>query len=151
MQCTPSFLTKVRVKLFGDKWKVLNCRNIAVLPFYHCQVLLGCYSYLLLLDWLGRRQGLQFLDKPGQNPTLIKVGRRIRSRLNQSFSHNRLVSISIAHSRMKQDEVPVMQNRQPCSSPNQAIKKAITIAHTSIKPQVGNSGLSYAPFFKIKT
>ena len=150
MQSAPPFLTKIGVKLSRDMWKVLYYRNIVALPFYHSQALLGCCSCLLLLDRFESGQGIQFLDKLGRILALIRarlVSRYIRPELSRPFPHSFLTSTSIAHFSMKQDQVPITQNKRSRSSQNQAIKRAIIITCTSIKSQPGNSGLSYAPFF----
>jgi hypothetical protein len=92
----PSFLTKVGVKLPGGRWKVSYCRNTTVLPFHHCQVLLGCCLCLLYLDWFRSGRGLQFLDKLGQNPTPIKeVGIQAHKTQTQLAILTQLLSVDI--------------------------------------------------------
>ena len=88
------------------------------------------------------------MDRPGQNlaPTKARlVTRRIRPTLSRPFTNNHLASTSNTHMSIKQDQVLVVKNRLPRSTPSQVIEKAVTLAF--INNQSGELCLSYAPVF----
>jgi hypothetical protein len=117
MHCSFPFITEMKVRPLGERWEI-SYRQDTTIPRYSW-LLLRSYARLLSFKWLRDRQRLQLLVSPGWNPAFTKarlVSGCIRSELSWPFTNSRSASTSIAHLSMKQDQVPIMQNKRSYSS-----------------------------------
>jgi hypothetical protein len=109
---------KIVIGFFSNpRWKILYRRDTVILRYGW--FLLSCCACIISFNWPRDRQRLQLLASPGWNPAFTRtrlVSKCIRFELSWPLANSRLASTTMAHLGMKQDQVPVTQNRWSRSS-----------------------------------